>query len=464
MVSSATPGIVIAAPASGTGKTTIATGLIAALARFTEVAPFKVGPDYIDPGYHTLAAGRVGRNLDSFMCTKDLIGPLYAHGSAGCEISVVEGVMGLFDGRIGPDPLHADGSTAEIAALLGMPVILVIDARHMSQSVAALVHGFATLDEDVHIAGVIVNRVGSPRHADIMRSSIEAMGIPVLGAIPRVDNVEVPSRHLGLVTAAEGGSVACEAVQSMADLVEEHVDIQALLALATCTVSAEPWDPVAAMGRSTATEPGAGPTIAMAGGPAFTFSYAEHVELLEACGARVAVFDPLVDDFPECDGLVVPGGFPEEHVDKLGARTDLAAQVREAVARGIAVHGECAGLLWLLDSLDGYPMCGVLPGDAVMSRLSLGYRDAVAVTDSALATAGTRFRGHEFHKTQLTEGSVDKLRAAGFRPAWGWYDWQGAPTTEGIVSTDGRIHASYLHIHPVSAPQAIAHFVDTCAG
>lgn len=460
MVDRLAPGVVIAAPASGTGKTTIATGLIAALARRMSVAPFKVGPDYIDPGYHAIAAGRPGRNLDSVMCGADAIGPLYAHGARGLDVGVVEGVMGLFDGRIGGDPLDASASTAEIARLLGMPVILVVDARHMSQSAAALVHGFATMDDRVHVAGAIINRVSSDRHETVVRDAVEAVGVPVLGAIPRVDGIEVPSRHLGLVTAAEGGSEARAAVAMMADLVDKHVDLDAVVSLADVRPGSEPWDPTEAIGGEAAH--GDGPRIALAGGPAFTFAYAEHSELLAAAGARVEVFDPLVDDLPDADGLVVPGGFPEEHAADLAARDDLAAAVRAMVADGAAVHAECAGLLWLLESLGGHPMCGVIPGSASMGRLSLGYRTATMLSDSPLGGVGGRVTGHEFHKTRLDLGTERAAHDAGWTRAWGWRGWGGEAVTEGFVSPNGRLHASYLHVHPAGAPSVLRSFVDAC--
>ena len=226
------PAVVIAAPASGSGKTTVATGLMGALRRAgRRTAPFKVGPDFIDPGYHALAALRPGRNLDSVLVGERLIGPLYRHGSAGADIAVIEGVMGLFDGRISDDSGGtAQGSTADIAAMLGAPVILVVDARGQSQSIAALLHGFSTFDHPpqaagaptVRIAGVILNRVGSPRHEQVLRQACEHVGVPVFGAIPRADELSVPSRHLGLVTAVEHGEQARVAVEAMTGLVGRH--------------------------------------------------------------------------------------------------------------------------------------------------------------------------------------------------------------------------------------------------
>ncbi|WKD61453.1 Cobyrinic acid A,C-diamide synthase [Corynebacterium ciconiae DSM 44920] len=447
------PGVCIAATASGTGKTTIATGLMGALARRMRVAPFKVGPDYIDPGYHGLAAQRVGRNLDSVMCSRERIGPLYAHGSAGCDIAVMEGVMGLFDGRITDSPDDAGaGSTAEIAALLGMPVILVVDVRGMSQSAGAIVRGFATHHPEVRIAGAIINKAGTDRHAEVCRRAIENTGVPVVGIIPRIDKVEVPSRHLGLVTAAEQGGAAVDAVARMADMIESYVDIDAVLDLATCHYDGPAWDPTAEV------EPvAAAPRIALASGPVFSFAYAEHTELLGAAGAQVVEFDPLHEELPECEGLIIPGGFPEEHVEELAARRSVTAAVQEHIAAGKPVHAECAGLLWLLKTLDAHPMVGAIGTHGAMGRrLKLGYREAVALEPSVLYDAGQRVTGHEFHHTALAEET-----ATGFQPAWGWRGWDGAAVAEGFISD--TIHASYLHVHPASVPQSIAHFVRAAA-
>ena len=285
--------LVIAAPASGSGKTTVATGLMAALRRRgTAVAPFKVGPDYVDPGYHTLAAGRPGRNLDPVLVGTELIAPLARHGAAGAELAVVEGVMGLFDGRLA----DGVGSTAEVAALLGAPVVLVVDARGQSRSLAALLHGFRTFDAGsgpVRLAGVILNRVGGPRHEQVLRAAAAEVGLPVLGALPRRDALAVPSRHLGLVTAVEHGAAATAAVDAMAELVAAHVDLDAVLRLAAPLPPGPAWS--AARECPAVLEHGAALT-SVVGGPAFTFGYAEHVELLRAAGAEVAVVDPLRDE------------------------------------------------------------------------------------------------------------------------------------------------------------------------
>jgi len=447
-----TPAVVIAAPASGSGKTTVSTGLIGALrAAGHTVAPFKVGPDFIDPGYHAVAAGRPGRNLDPVLVGEDLIGPLYAHGSAGADIAVVEGVMGLFDGRICDQMTGIpQGSAAQVASLLGAPVILVVDARGQSQSIAALLHGFTTFDSAVHVAGVILNRVGSPRHEAVLRQACEHAGVAVLGAIPRADELSVPSRHLGLITAVEHGRQARDAVAAMTELVGRHVDLAAVMACASARVSAQPWSPCVETSFPVADV--AGVTVALASGKAFSFGYAEHAELLRGTGATVAEFDPLVDPLPDgADALVLPGGFPEQFTAELSANDLVRQQISELARRGAPIHAECAGLTYLVDDLDGAPMCGVLRGSAKFTeRLTLGYRDAVAVVDSSMHAAGERVVGHEFHRTTVTFD--DDLP-----PAWAFAGRGGAPARDGAVLRG--VHAGYLHTHPAAHPQAIARFV-----
>ena len=458
-----TRAIVIAAAASGAGKTTVATGLMAALRRRgTAVAPFKVGPDYIDPGYHALATGRPGRNLDPVLVGAQRIPGLFAHGTAAAEIAVVEGVMGLFDGRLGIAS-DQDGSTAHVAGLLGAPVLLVVDARGQSRSLAALLHGFASYRPGTRLAGVVLNRVGSPRHELVLRTACEEVGLPVLGALPRGEALEVPSRHLGLVPAAEHGSAATGAVAAMAELAARHLDLDAIVAAAAAVPFAPSWDAGAEVGRPVV---GSGaperPVVAVAGGAAFTFGYAEHPELLTAAGARVVVFDPLRDERlpPGTAGLVLPGGFPEEHGGALAANAPLRAAVAEFAATGAPVHAECGGLLYLAAELDGRPMCGVLPVTGSMTgRLRLGYRDAVARTDSVLFGDGRRVTGHEFHRTVVSPAAGGS--SPGTSPAWQWaVDGETAPP-EGFVQ--GGVHASYLHTHPAGQPEAVARFVARCA-
>lgn len=472
--------LVIAAPSSGAGKTTVATGLMAAFAgRGLAVSPHKVGPDYIDPGYHALATGRPGRNLDAYMCGTGLVAPLFEHGARGCDLAVVEGVMGLYDGAADQGEL---ASTAQVSKLLKAPVVLVVDASSQSRSVAALVHGFASWDPEVRIGGVILNKVATDRHEHLLREALGESGVPVLGVLRRAPAVATPSRHLGLVPVAERQAAALAAVAAQAEQVRQGCDLDALMALARSAppLHAEPWDPhgvVAgvplgggsasgrgpeeggpdrAAGPRAADGGGAvrGPLVAVAGGAAFTFSYAEHTELLRAAGAEVVTFDPLRDEaLPEgTSGLVIGGGFPEMYGEQLSANEPLRKAVAALAASGAPVAAECAGLLYLARSLDGTPMCGVLDADARMSeRLTLGYRDAVAVSDSVLAPAGARMRGHEFHRTVIEPG-------AGAAAAWGLR--QPERRVEGFVQ--GGVHASYVHTHWAGSPEAAARFVEHC--
>ncbi len=453
-----TPAVVIAAPASGSGKTTVATGLMGALRRAGHrVAPFKVGPDFIDPGYHALAAGRPGRNLDPVLVGEHLIGPLFLHGSAGADVAVVEGVMGLFDGRIAGDSAHvagpAQGSTAHVAGLLGAPVVLVVDARGQSHSVAALLHGFSTFDHSVRIVGVILNRVGSPRHEDVLRQACDQAGVPVLGAIPRAAELSVPSRHLGLVTAVEHGRLAYDAVAAMTELVARHVDVEAVRATAAARIVGAPWSPEVA--EPTASEVGE-VVVALAAGKAFSFGYPEHAELLRAAGAMVVEFDPLTEPLPpDAAALVLPGGFPEQFTAELSTNEVVRQQINELAATGAPIHAECAGLTYLVDDLDGIPMCGVLSGSARFTeRLSLGYRDAVATADSSLHPAGTRVVGHEFHRTLTTFGHD-------YEPAWRFTRGSADAVADGVVHAG--VHAGYLHTHAAAHPGAARRFVTSAA-
>jgi cobyrinic acid a,c-diamide synthase len=433
------PRLVVAAPSSGSGKTTVAVGLMAALrARGLEVSGHKIGPDYIDPGYHSVATGRPGRNLDAVLCGEQLMAPLLLHGAAGADVAVVEGVMGLFDGRAGTPY----GSTAHVAALLGAPVVLVVDARAMSGSVAALVHGFSTYDETVRVAGVILNRVGSDTHEAMLRAALEPLRVPVLGVLRRDDGVVTPARHLGLVPAAERAVEARKAVDRLAAVVARQVDLDAVLALAqsVAPLHDEPWSPsLASVGV------GVDSRVGVVTGPAFGFVYPENVELLRAAGAQVV--DVHQDDETLPDGLItlyVPGGFPETYAADLSTNARLRMAVADFAERGGAVVAECGGLLWLAEELDGLPMCGVLPAAARMTdRVTLGYREARLASWSLLGAQGDVVRAHEFHYSVLEPG-------AGAAPAW-----QLDGRVEGFASD--RLHASYLHTHWAGAPALAAY-------
>jgi cobyrinic acid a,c-diamide synthase len=478
----AIPRLVIAAPASGSGKTTVACGLMAALrARGLAVSGHKVGPDYIDPGYHALATGRPPRNLDPFLCGEDLIAPLFRHGAAGARVAVIEGVMGLFDGAdpaLGLDPDY--GSTAHVARLLAAPVVLVVDAARAGRSVAALAAGFAAFDPRTPVSGVILNRVASDRHERLLRDALAGSGLAVYGAIRRTDGIVTPSRHLGLIPAAERAAVAGQAIDRTGALIAGSCDLDALLALAgrAPALPGPPWDPAVALALAPAPAalapvppvPAApapalapapapspappAPVVAMAGGPAFTFGYTEQAELLEAAGAQVTTFDPLRDeDLPAgAAGLILGGGFPEVHAAELSANQRLRARVAALAGQGAPVAAECAGLLYLARTLDDRPMCGVLDVRAAMTpELTLGYRHAVAMTDSVLARAGDVVRGHEFHRTAT-------VPASGSTPAWRFGDGR----LEGHVTGSGI--ASYLHTHWAGHPAAAARFAAACGG
>jgi cobyrinic acid a,c-diamide synthase len=449
--------VVIAGTNSGAGKTTVATGLIGALAaRGLTVQGFKVGPDYIDPSYHALASGRPGRNLDAFLSGPELIAPLFQHGAAGADIAVIEGVMGLFDGASGRGEL---ASTAHIAKLLQAPVVLVVNGSAMARSAAAVIHGFATFDPELRVAGVIFNQVGSPGHETLLREAAEATGVPVLGALHRDANLAVPERHLGLVPAAERDSRNRELLGSLAAAVAAQVDLEAVSALARSApaVPGPAWSP----GPSSWPSPSPGVTdrttgpsaarrpvrIAVAQGPAFSFHYAENHELLTAAGAELVGFDPTSDErLPEAaDALIFAGGFPEIYGSELAANTALK---REVAGFSGPILGECGGLLYLGQELDGHPMCGRLPLQASMTRrLKLGYRQASAATDTPWLKAGSPVRGHEFHYSEVRFSSE-------VTPAW---ELTGRGP-DGITS--GKVQAGYLHMHWAAAPEIAQRFVE----
>jgi cobyrinic acid a,c-diamide synthase len=448
------PRLVVAAPATGQGKTTVATGLMAALTRAGHVVSgHKVGPDYIDPGYHALACGRPGRNLDPHLVGEDRIVPLLRYGAAGADVAVVEGVMGLFDGRIGG---RGFASTAHVATLTRSPVVLVVDISRSSRSIGAVVHGLATWDPDVSVAGVILNQAGSPRHAREVADSID---LPVLGTIGRDPALGVPSRHLGLVPAAERDE-ARHALDTLAARIAELVDLDAVLALARTApdLEEEPWDPEAALAASGVsrlvtsaprTSTAERPVVAMAGGRAFTFRYAETEELLRAAGCSVVGFDPMVDPrLPEgTAGIYLGGGFPEVHARELTDNVSLRRELAAAIEDGVPTVAECAGLLYLCAALDSSPMVGAIAAEAAMTeRLTLRYPTMTATTDNLLTRAGETVTGHEFHRTHVAPTS-------GGHAAW-------TVDGEAVGYASETLHASYLHTHWAGHPQLAQRFAD----
>jgi cobyrinic acid a,c-diamide synthase len=445
------PRLVIAGTSSGAGKTTIATGLLAALsARGVRATGAKVGPDFIDPSYHALACGRPGRNLDAYLSGPELIAPLFRHGAQGAEIGIVEGVMGLYDGASGRGEL---ASTAHVAKLLRAPVVLVVDAAAMARSVAAIVHGYASFDPDVNVAGVVLNRVGSPWHATLLREALEPLGLPVLGAVPRDAGVATPERHLGLVPVAEREAHARGVIDRLGDHLAEHCDLPGLMALARSApeVPGERWTP-----EPDADAPLLSARIAVAAGPAFSFHYRENLELLGACGAELVGFDPLIDEeLPErTEALLLAGGFPEVFGEELSANAALRAEIALFARRGRPVLAECGGLLYLAADLDGRRMCGVVPGRARMGeRLTLGYREATAASHHEVWPVGSAVRGHEFHMS-----AVDP--PAGDAAAW-TLRARATERPEGHVL--GGVHASYLHTHWAATPSVSSRLVAAAA-
>ena len=451
----ATPAFVLAGTRSGVGKTTIATGIMGALARRgLRVQPFKCGPDYIDPSYHLMACGVPSRNLDTWLLSHETVLELCGRAAQSADVAVVEGVMGLFDGHAN---LTEQGSTAEVAKLLRAPVVLIASAARVARSVAAEVLGFQKFDPSVNIVGVILNGVGSPRHLEFCKPPIEqATGLSVLGYMPRRDDLRVPERHLGLIPTVEGVVVE-EWFDKLTAQVEETIDLDRLLELSR---QADTPDIVPAVFPP---EPQSRRTrIAVAQDKAFNFYYQDSLDLLEAWGAELVPFSPLDDEaLPDgVGGVYIGGGFPELFASELAANEDMKLSIRDAHANGRMLYAECGGLMYLGQSLtdfDGEPhgMVGLIPAKSSMSkgRLTLGYREVEALADGVLLAKGARVRGHEFH--------------------WSVADSPASPehATYAVRSQDGRIEgfrrgslwASYIHVHLGSRPEMARRFVEQCA-
>lgn len=450
-------GIVLAGTASGVGKTTLTTGVIGALrAQGLRVAPFKIGPDYIDPTYHAKAAGRPSHNLDSWMLPHDALRDLFERATADAGIAIVEGVMGLFDGRTGGAEA---GSTAEVAKLLGLPVVLVVDAAKLARSAGAIALGYQRFDPDLRMAGVILNNVASASHAAICREAIvAATGLPVFGAMMRDEALRAPERHLGLIPTVEG-RVADAYFEAVAKSVARQVDLPALLERATIDRRAIAHG--APEGLWPATSPSTPVPIAVARDEAFSFIYPENLTLLEAWGAEVLPFSPLRDAHVPAGaaGVMLGGGFPELYADALAANQPMLESVRAAAARGIPVYGECGGLMYLGESLTDieghtHTLAGVVPLRSSMSRarLTLGYRTATARRDGPHVTSGQTVRGHEFHWSTL-DVAPDADTAA--------YHLAEGDALDGYAR--GNVWASYVHLHFASDTRLAPRFLATCA-
>ncbi len=450
------PRLVIAAPASGSGKSTVASGLMAALrgAGGHTVQGFKVGPDYIDPGYHAAATGRPARNLDTWMVPPARVLSSFGRAVAGVHIAIVEGVMGLFDGYHARDE---EGSTAQVAKLLGAPVILVLDVRKMARSAAAMALGYRSFDPQLNVAGVVCNNVGSARHAVWVREAVESVGLPVLGCIPRHEALRIPERHLGLHTAVERAGEVQAFLRSASEMVMRHVDLERLWALAR---QAPPLDVPSDAPMAAEAPP---VRLAVARDEAFCFYYEDNFDFLRSAGAEPVFFSPLcAPTLPEdIAGLYLGGGYPELYAAQLADNLTLCRAVRAAADAGLPIYAECGGLMYLAQGLSDlaggvYQMAAVLPGRTRMrSQLVMGYRMARARRDSVLLRQGEQVRGHEFHYSDWVDCPDDMPHAYDVVRCEG-----EAECSEGFAQNN--ILASYTHLHFAARPGMAERWVQAC--
>lgn len=445
-------GLVIAGATSGAGKTTVATGIIGALVRRGfRVQPFKVGPDYIDPSYHSQVAGRSSRNLDTWMIPHDVVAELFARACSGADIAVVEGVMGLYDGHSASDEA---GSTAELAKALNLPVVLVVDASGTARSLAALVLGYKTFDPELKLAGVIFNGVGSDRHYHMCREAVTGItDAVVLGCLPKKKDMTLPERHLGLIPMAEGPA-AHDFFERLADQVETTLDLDQLLAIAA---QADPPKMVSGIFPQE-TQPKR-VRLAVARDKAFSFYYQDCLDLLEAWGAELQPFSPLADtSLPEgIDGIYIGGGFPEMYAKEVAQNTPMLSAVRQAARAGMPIYAECGGLMYLgqfLRDFDGveHRMAGVLPAASYLdgTKLSLGYRTVRARADGPILRRGQEVRGHEFHWSRLDREPQGEAA----------YLITEQDRREGFLM--GNALASYVHVHFASQAGLAQQLIEFC--
>jgi cobyrinic acid a,c-diamide synthase len=445
--------IVIAGTTSGVGKTTVATGLMGALRkRGLRVQPFKTGPDYIDPSYHSWVSGESSRNLDTWLLSRDAVLELFSRAMEGKDVAVIEGVMGLYDGH---SSLNEEGSTAELAKLLGAPVILVVDSRKGARSLAAIVSGYQAFDPALNLGGVILNGIGSDEHLRFCREAIEHYTkVAVLGYLPRRDNLSLPERHLGLIPTVEGPA-SKEFLELLVAQCETTLDIPQILHLSEQAVTPEaepalfPITPKPALAR-----------IAVARDKAFSFYYQDSLDLLEVWGAELIFFSPLEDTKlpPGISGLYIGGGFPELYAAELAENKSIRQEIKLAAERGMPIYAECGGLMYLgrsIKDLEGeeYPMVGAIPVSSQIDspRLSLGYRTVQALGDGPLLRQGEIVRGHEFHWSIL-EKNADTPNAYSVIDK-GKY-------REGFHSMS--LLASYIHLHLGSLPHMAERFIENC--
>jgi len=445
------PRLLIAAPSSGSGKTTITVGLLAALrARGRRVAPFKVGPDYIDPGYLNLSGAARCRNLDAWLLSPETLRGVFARAVSGSDLALIEGMMGLFDGVAGDDD---SGSAAHVARLLHTPVVLVLDVSAMARSAAAVVAGFQKFDAQVHLVGVILNRVGGAAHAQLCAQAIEgATGVSVLGYLPHDPALHLPERHLGLVPAAEAPEVE-RVLERLVTQMEATVNLDALIALAQAAPPLEESHRAEVALPKAASLPRV--RVAVSRDAAFSFTYEDNLFALEAAGAEVVPFSPLSDSTlpPNIGALILSGGFPEMYAEVLSNNRTMLEDLRAAQAAGLPIIAECGGLMALTEAIvdlkgRAWPMAGLLPGLCAMSpRLHLGYRQARAASNGPLLQKGETIRAHEFHYSVWQGRPVDLPYAYEIELPDGSRQGEGAAL--------GNLWASYLHLHFLSKPEMV---------
>ena len=462
-----TPRIVIAGTSSGVGKTTVVVALVRALAaEGLKVAVFKCGPDYLDPTYHTRAAGRPCHNLDGWMMGHAAVLATFRRGSEDADIAIIEGVMGLFDGA---SPTGEEGSTAEIAKWLGAPVLLVVDASGMARSVAAMAQGFARFDPALEVTGLICNRVGSRGHLDLLGRACDAP--PVLGGFPKQPELAFPERHLGLFTADE--RVLPEAkLAAWGRMASEWLGTDAIVERARA--AREPRDETMVEPVAGSPAPGDGDLrseercrIGLAWDEAFHFYYEDNLARLEALGATLVRFSPVRDErLPDVDGLYFGGGYPEVHAAALAQNTAMREAVATFARADGPIYAECGGLMYLSRAIvasDGasHPMVGLLPAETIMKErlVALGYVEVETQTPTVLGPAGLRFRGHQFRYSELGPFGAPVDCAYTIRKRRG-----GETTREGHASSSGQLLASYVHAHFASNPRLAAGLVAACAG
>ncbi|MBE9009880.1 cobyrinate a,c-diamide synthase [Pseudanabaenaceae cyanobacterium LEGE 13415] len=439
---------VIAGERSGAGKTTITLALLAALKRKgIQVRSFKVGPDYIDPMFHRHVTSQACYNLDPMLTSEEYVYQCFAEKAGDC--SIVEGVMGLFDGAAGRKDFS---STAHVARLLDLPIVLVVDCSRLSNSVAAIVHGYRSFDPRLKFAGVILNRVGSDRHLELLESALE--NVPILGVLRRQEAIEIPDRHLGLVPTDELPGLN-ELIDRLAQLGETCFNWEKLLPLASSLHLQSPPE----LGDLGGTIPPQRSPIrlAIARDAAFNFYYQDNLNLLKQFGADLIEWSPLTDPFPtNIDGLYFGGGFPEMFAATLSENQTTLKAIQSAIRSGMPTYAECGGLMYLSENIvdfsgDTFPMVGAIPTTTVMrSRLTLGYRRGTALEDSPIVSKNTIVQGHEFHRSTATTSPDQPL-------------FQFAETNQFDGWRSTNLHASYLHLHWGATPEIPKRFIEHCA-